>query len=134
MSQELYWLTLTLIATACFWLPYILNRIYEHGLIPALHNPHRDQPAKAGWANRMQYAHQNAVENLVLFAPLVLILHTQNISNQLTQSATCIYFFTRLVHFVSYSLGIPYIRTVAFFIGFLAQMAMAFTILNSVVL
>ena len=36
LSSELYWLVLTLLMTALFWLPYILNRMLEQGIGTAL--------------------------------------------------------------------------------------------------
>jgi len=133
MNTEIFWLTLTIIATAMFWIPYILNRIAEHQLIPALRNPNRDARPKSEWANRMMYAHQNAVENLVLFAPLALSIHILNLSSETTVIASMIYFFTRIAHFVLYTLGVPYLRTIAFFVGFLSQMTLAFVIIDSLI-
>lgn len=131
MKNEIFWLTLTIIATALFWLPYIINRITEHQLIPALRNPNRDARPKSQWANRMMYAHENAVENMVLFAPLAIGIHVLGLSSNVTVMAAMIYFYTRIAHFILYTLGIPYLRTIAFFVGFLSQMTLAFTIINS---
>ena len=131
MKNEIFWLTLTIIATAIFWLPYILNRIAEHQLIPALRNPNRDARPKSQWANRMMYAHENAVENMVLFAPLVIGIHVLGLSSETTILAAMVYCYARMAHFVLYTLGIPYLRTLAFFAGFLSQMTLAFTILNA---
>ncbi len=131
MNTELFWLTLTIVATALFWVPYILNRIVEHQLIPALKNPNRDARPESEWANRMMYAHENAVENMVLFAPLVIMVSYLGISSELTLAASMAYFYTRIAHFVLYTFGVPYLRTIAFFIGFLAQMVLAEAILNA---
>ncbi|WP_218156528.1 hypothetical protein [Pseudoalteromonas denitrificans] len=57
MKTEIYWMTLTVLATALFWLPYIIDRILEHDLLPALRNPERDTRPESKWANRMMYAH-----------------------------------------------------------------------------
>ena len=131
MKTEIYWLTLTIVATALFWVPYLLNRIAEHQLIPALRNPGRDDRPQSQWANRMMYAHENAVENMVLFAPLVVMIHILGLSTETTVMASMVYFFTRIAHYLLYTLGIPYLRTIAFFIGFLAQMTLAYTILTA---
>ena len=133
MKTEIFWLTLTIIATAIFWIPYILNRIAEHQLVPALRNPNRDARPKSEWANRMMYAHENAVENMVLFAPLVLLIHVLGLSSEITLIASMVYFFARIAHFVLYTLGVPYLRTIAFFVGFLSQMTLAVTIVNSLI-
>ena len=80
MSTELHWLTLTALMTSLFWLPYILNRLSEMGIVPAVMNPSTDPTPKAVWAKRMMRAHANAVENLVIFAPLVIAVHVTGLN------------------------------------------------------
>ncbi len=67
LTTELYWLTVTLLMTALFWVPYIINRIIEHGLVPAFTEPEGVTASRKAWANRMMRAYVNAVENLVIF-------------------------------------------------------------------
>jgi len=130
MTKELYWLTLTVMMTGLFWMPYILNRFAEVGVMPAIMNPNADLGAKAMWANRMMQAHTNAVENLVVFAPLVLVLQVTGTASALTASAAAIYFFARLTHYIVYALGIPALRTIAFLVGFACQMIIGLTVLG----
>ncbi|MBE9033608.1 MAPEG family protein [aff. Roholtiella sp. LEGE 12411] len=130
MKTELFWLTLTITMTALFWVLYIINRMQEIGVWTALQNPKPDEPPKAQWAHRMMHAHTNAVENLVIFAPLVLTLSATGTSTSLTASATILYFFARAAHFVIYTLGIPFFRTVAFAAGVVAQLTIALTLLR----
>ena len=66
---------------------------------------------------------------LVIFAPLVILVQITNSSNEMTLIACQAYFYARLAHFVIYSLGIPYIKTITFCIGFIAQMVLAYTLL-----
>ncbi len=79
-----------------------------------------DKP-QAEWANRLMFAHDNAVENLVIFAPLVLILNAIDYSTKWTVLACAVYFWSRVAHLVFYTFGIPVLRTLAFTVGFLAQ-------------
>lgn len=130
MNTELYWLTLTALMTGLFWVPYILNRFAELGILPAIMEVNADLTARAAWANRMMLAHQNGVENLVVFAPLVLVLHATGTGTALTASAAAVYFFARLAHFIVYSLGIPALRTVLFLIAFACQMLIGLTALG----
>ena len=74
MTRELFWLTWTVILTGLLWIPYILNRSQIRGLTGTMANPTRNAKPHAPWATRLMFAHDNAVENLVIFAPLVLIL------------------------------------------------------------
>ena len=64
MSKELLWLTLTVILTGLMWVPYILDRIMVRGLMGAMANPARNDKPQSPWAQRLYFAHTNAVENL----------------------------------------------------------------------
>jgi uncharacterized MAPEG superfamily protein len=116
--------------TALIWMPYIVNRLIENSPIPALMNPQPDLRPEAQWAERLMRAHDNAIENLVIFAPLVLVIQMTGSSTQLTALSCIVYFFTRLSHTLLYTFGVPLLRTIAFFLGFLCQMVLALTILG----
>ena len=124
MTRELFWLTLTVILTAVMWLPYVLNRIMVRGLFGAMANPSRNDKAQAEWANRMMFAHDNAVENLIIFAPLVLILSALDYSTKWTVLACAVYFWSRLAHLIVYTVGVPILRTLTFAAGFAAQVVL----------
>ncbi|HEY5597546.1 MAG TPA: MAPEG family protein [Kiloniellales bacterium] len=130
LAPELFWLTLTALMTAVIWVPYILNRIVEMGLWGALKTPGPEAHAKAAWAQRLQAAHVNAVENLVIFAPLAIAVHVAGAGTPLTALAAATYFYTRLAHVIVYTLGIPGLRTLTFAIGFIAQVILAFALLG----
>src|SRR5207248_6624010 len=57
------------------------------------------------WAERQMRAHANAVENLVIFAPLVLVAHALSISTGATVFACALYFWARLAHYIIYKIG-----------------------------
>jgi len=128
MSKELMWLTLTVILTGVLWVPYILDRIAVRGLMGAMANPSPDDAPQSPWAQRLQRAHLNAVENLVVFATLVLTLQVMQHSTNSTVIACAVYFWARLAHAVVYTLGIPVLRTLAFAVGFLAQVALVLAV------
>lgn len=128
MSRELMWLTLTVILTGLLWIPYILDRILVRGLMGAMANPSRNDKPQAAWAQRLYFAHTNAVENLVIFAPLVLILDAQGHSTQRTAIACAVYFWARLAHVIVYAMGIPVLRTLAFAAGFVAQVTLVLAV------
>ena len=124
MPGELKWLMLTVILTGILWIPYILDRIMVRGLLGTMANPSRNDKPQSPWAQRLYFAHTNAVENLVIFAPLVIILALQNHSTQSTLLACAVYFWARLAHVVVYTMGVPVLRTLAFAVGFAAQVAL----------
>jgi uncharacterized MAPEG superfamily protein len=74
-------------------------------------------------------AHNNAVENLVVFAALVLAAHALGVSTGAIATAAMVYFWARVVHVVAYTLAIPWVRTLAFAVGFFAQATIAWQIL-----
>ena len=121
LSTELLTLTLATGLTGILWVPIILNRISEMKLWPALRNPQPDVRPEADWAYRLANAHRNAIENLVVYAPLALAVHISGSGDGLTATAGWIFVFSRLAHALIYALGIPLLRTIAFFAGFLCQ-------------
>ena len=130
MTTELYWLTLTVLMTALMWLPYIINRMLEQGIGFAMWDPQGETKTDVIWAERMTRAHKNAVENLIIFAPLVLTLQLTDLSNELTVLACIMYFFSRLTHYIVFSLGIPLLRIFAFMTSVVAQFILIFTLLG----
>ena len=72
----------------------------------------------------------NIPKNLVVFAILVLVANAVGANNGCTAAAAAVYFWARLAHFFAYSLGLPWVRTLAFAIGWLTQIAFAWQILT----
>ena len=126
MSKEIFWLVLTLAMTGLFWVPYILDRIMVRGLAGAIGNPSPSDKAQSAWAQRMMAAHSNAVENLAIFAPLVLVTQALGIATAITAFACALYFWSRLVHVVVYTLG--GLRTISFAGGFAAEVLLVLAI------
>lgn len=130
MSQELFWLTLTALMTCLFWVPYVLNRMAVRGLMGTMANPSANDAPLSAWADRSMAAHRNAVENLVVFAPLALAVHIMNMGSALTGWACAVFFFARLVHYLVYAAGIPVLRTLAFAVGWVVQVILALRLLG----
>ncbi len=131
MPTDLFWLTLTTLMTALFWVPYVLDRLIVRGLVPTLADGQPvDTEIHSKWAQRAMAAHRNAVENLVIFAPLVLTANALHLSTPVIQIAAAAYFFARLAHFIIYTAGIPVLRTLSFTVGCIAQITIALAILH----
>ena len=128
MKTELLYLVYVTVLTGLLWIPYILERIATWGLIAAVGYPD-NPPAQSAWARRMMKAHHNAVENLVVFAALVLAANALGLSGGAIATAAMVYFWARLVHVLVYTFAIPWLRTLAFTVGFLCQAAVAWQIL-----
>ncbi|MFZ6656946.1 MAPEG family protein [Undibacterium sp. TJN19] len=120
MKVELLYLTYVTVLTGVLWMPYVIDRILVGGLLAAVGYPDHSKPLSP-WAQRLLRAHSNAVENLVIFATLILLANAMGVSNAMIATASMLYFWARLVHAVTFAFGIPWIRTVAFLTGVAAQ-------------
>jgi uncharacterized MAPEG superfamily protein len=114
--------------TGLLWVPYIIDRVLVRGLTDAVGYPEDPKP-QSPWARRLMKAHANAVENLVVFAPLVLLANALGVSGAAIGASAMVYFWARVVHAVAYTLAIPWVRTLAFTVGFLAQVCIAWQLL-----
>lgn len=128
MKPELFYLALVTAFTGVLWIPYILNRIAVRGLMDAVGYPDNPKP-QPPWAQRLMKAHTNAVENLIVFAPLVLMANALGITGASIGLSALVYFWARVVHAAAYTLAVPWVRTLSFFVGFLSQACIAWQIL-----
>ena len=129
MKTELLYLVWVTVLTGLIWVPYILDRIAARGLADTVGYPENPKP-QSPWARRMMKAHVNAVENLAVFAALVLVAQDMNVTNNVTATACVVYFWARVVHLAAYTFAIPWVRTLAFAAGFFAQAAIAWQLLR----
>jgi uncharacterized MAPEG superfamily protein len=128
MTPELKYLAWTSVLSALIWIPYVLNILSQNKMSDAVGYP--DSPLlMSPWAERMKKAHYNAIENLVVFAALVLVANAMDISNNATTSAAATFFWARLVHVGAYTAGIPWVRTLAFAMAWGASICIAWQIL-----
>jgi uncharacterized MAPEG superfamily protein len=125
LTPELRVLGIVATVTVLMWVPYVLARIVTHGPARALANPDAASPADPAWADRARRAHANAVENLAVFAPLVVIAALAGVSTPATIFASRLYLGARFVHYVVYAAGIPVVRTLAFAVGVGATLVIA---------
>ncbi|NQY79381.1 MAG: MAPEG family protein [Candidatus Caenarcaniphilales bacterium] len=129
--NEIFYLVITAMLTGLMWLPYIINRIIEEGLIPAVTQSQVEVNAKSLWGQRAYRAHMNAIENLVVFAPLVLSLCYLNLSSPETIELCKYFLFLRIAHYICYMAAVPVLRTLLFAGGVIIQIKLFVTILSS---
>jgi uncharacterized MAPEG superfamily protein len=72
-----------------------------------------DLPSLTGWPGRADRAHRNMVENVVLFAAIVLVAHVAGAGNAMTALGSQIFLACRVAHAILYIIGVPYLRSVA---------------------
>ena len=128
MKTELFYLVCVTALTGLLWVPYVLDRLAVRGLMDAVGYPDNPKP-QSPWAQRLMKAHVNAVENLVVFAALVLAAQAAGISNGAIATAALVYFWARVVHALAYTFAVPWVRTLAFTAGFIAQAVIAWQLL-----
>ena len=84
---------------------------------PALAGNREGLPPIEGWAGRAIRAHRNMLENLVLFAVLVLVAQVAGRTNAMTALGAQLFFWARLAYAAIYIAGIPWARTAAFVVS-----------------
>ena len=88
-------------------------------------------PDMVGWAGRARRAHLNMTENFVLFAALVLIAAVAGKANATTAMGAMIFFWARLAYAVIYLIGIPWLRTLAWFVSVIGMVMIAWVLLQA---
>jgi uncharacterized MAPEG superfamily protein len=120
MSPELKYLALTAMLTAALWIPYIAAQVMTNGaLSPQNYVDPTPRPVPL-WGRRADRAYMNAVETFAPFAALVILLHITGKENATTAFLAMSYFWLRVIHAVVFWVAIPYVRTIAFVLGFAA--------------
>ena len=120
MSTDLKYLALTAILTASLWIPYIACQVMTNGnLTPKNYLDPTPRPVPP-WGRRADRAYGNAVECFAPFAALVIAVHLAGKANATTAFWAMAFFWLRLAHAVIYLLGIPYLRTLMFTLGYVA--------------
>jgi uncharacterized MAPEG superfamily protein len=85
--------------------------------LPALAGNRESLPEITGWAGRAQRAQRNMVENLVVFAALVLVAVVAGKTNDMTLLGAQIFFWARVAYAAAYIAGIPWLRTGVWFVS-----------------
>ncbi|HKI98964.1 MAG TPA: MAPEG family protein [bacterium] len=128
MSTALMYLAWTALITVLMWIPYTLQLIQGQGLMAAVGNRDNIKPM-APWAERCKRAHKNAVENLVVFAALVLVANATGHMGSAIGMAAMIYFWARVAHYIVYWIGLPWLRTLVWTIGWICLLVIAWQVL-----
>jgi uncharacterized MAPEG superfamily protein len=72
-----------------------------------------DMPKLMGWAGRAERAHLNMLQNLVLFAALLLAAVVLGKGNATTLLGAQLFFWSRVAYAVIYLAGLPWLRTLS---------------------
>ncbi len=129
MPTELAMLLWTGVLCLVLAAPYVAGSVPQLGL-PRLAGNREDLPQLEGWIGRSRRAHANHVENLGPFAVIVLVGHAAGALDATTALASQVFLGSRVVHAVTYLAGIPWVRTLAFLAGVVAEFVMLGRILQ----
>ena len=116
MKPELVWLLWALVLAFAQMLVAVLGATAQVGL-PALAGNREGLGPCTGWAGRAARAHHNMLENLVLFAALVITAVVAGRTNATTLLGAQLFFWGRLAYALVYVAGIPWLRTVVWLVS-----------------
>ena len=121
MTTDLYYLAYTAILTAALWIPYVVSQGVSNGMLTADNYVDPTPRPLPNWGKRADRTYLNAVEVFGAFATLILIAHVTGKANETTALLAASFFWLRLAYSAVYLLGIPYLRTMLFALGFFAE-------------
>ncbi|HYR34627.1 MAG TPA: MAPEG family protein [Burkholderiales bacterium] len=116
MKPELMLLVWAVLLTLVHMLIAVSGATLQVGL-PALAGNREGLVPCTGWAGRAARAHHNMLENLVLFASLVLVASLAGKTNATTLLGAQLFFWARVAYAVVYIGGIPWLRTAAWLVS-----------------
>lgn len=133
MTVELFWLTLTAVLAASLWIPFIVgvNMLPTREGTPDSFVVPPDPLKLPPWIARSYRAHQNLLEQLMPFAVIVLIGHTVEVSNRITELCVIGFFWLRVAHatgMITAWARLP-VRPLIFTAGWLVTMIYAWQVL-----
>jgi uncharacterized MAPEG superfamily protein len=124
MTPELTYLVWSAVLTFVLVLIAVSGAQLQVGL-PTLAGNREDIPDIKSWAGRAQRAHSNMLENLILFAILVLVAQAAGVRNSMTVLGAQLFFWGRMAHAILYIAGIPWARTAAWVVSVLGLILIA---------
>ena len=130
MTPDLKYLALTAILTASLWIPYIIAQVATNGPLEPKNYLDPTQRPLPAWGKRADRAHINAVEGFAPFAALVITAQIAGKADAMTAFWAMSFFWLRLIHAAVYLLGVPYIRTLVFTLGWIAVVGLFWEVIK----
>lgn len=116
MKPELALLVWAVLLTFVQMLVAVMGATLQVGL-PTLAGNREALAPCTGWAGRATRAHHNMLENLVLFAALVLVAVAAGRTNGTTLLGAQLFFWARLAYALVYLAGIAWLRTAVWLVS-----------------
>lgn len=116
MKPELNLLVWAAVLTVVQVLVAVMGAFNQVGLMKLVGN-REDMPKLTGWAGRAERAHLNMLQNLVLFAALVLVAVATGKTNDMTLLGAQLFLWGRVAYAIIYLAGLPWLRTLSWFVS-----------------
>ena len=116
MKPELNLLVWAAVLTVVQVLVAVMGAFNQVGLMKLVGN-REDMPKLTGWAGRAERAHLNMMQNLVLFAALVLVAVATGKTNEMTVLGAQLFLWGRVAYAIIYLAGLPWLRTLSWFVS-----------------
>lgn len=129
MTPELTYLVWSVVLAFVLVLIAVIGAQLQVGL-PTLVGNREGMPEITGWAGRARRAHANMLENLVLFAVLVLVAQAVGVRNSMTVLGAQLFFWGRVAHAVIYLAGIPWARTASWLVSVVGLILIAWQLIR----
>lgn len=86
--------------------------------------PRDERRELSGRAARLERAFRNHVEGLALFTPAVVVVVAADAASAFTGACAVTYLVARLVYVPCYALGVRFLRSIVWAVGFFATLLM----------
>lgn len=129
MTYELWVLALNAVMLLAL---YLIQGVYTTVTAPKWGVGARDETRAASvFSGRADRTVRNHIEAMMVFMPLVLIAHLLGISSELTKWGAGLFLGARVAFVPLYFLGVPWLRTLAWFAGVAGTCMIAFAVLTA---
>jgi uncharacterized MAPEG superfamily protein len=129
MTPELTYLVWSAVLTFVLVLIAVSGGTLQVGL-PKLVGNREGMPEFTGWVGRAHRAHRNMLENLILFAVLVLVAKAAGVHNGMTILGAQLFFWGRVAYAAIYIAGIPWARTAAWGVSVIGLILIAWQLVR----
>ena len=89
-----------------------------------------DKDGLTPFHGRTKRAQANFIEGMCMFAPLVLVAAVTNSFSELTALGAALFFWGRVVFAPTYWLGVPWVRTLAWFVSIIGILMILWELLT----
>ncbi len=121
MTVELNYLAAATLLTLLIRVGWMLNKVQVRSLGVVVGYSRESKPLSE-WGHRLWVAHEDAIQSLVTFAVLVIIVQLSNLADESTAVAAAVYFWARLLHVFAYIFALRWVKTIAFLSAFFSQL------------